>query len=302
MMAADILPIKPMHIWPGAGGIRLAGDSWGDIGRPVVVLLHGGGQTRHAWNGAGEKLAAAGYNAIAFDARGHGESDWAPDGLYSADVMVQDLKCVISALGAVSPILIGASMGGNTSLLAVGERHVQASALVLVDVAPRIEKRGAEKVLAFMKRNPNGFATIEEVADAISAYQPHRSRPRNLNGLVKNVRLGQDGRYRWHWDPRFLSQSFDLQERQLRLEASTRNLVEPTLLIRGSSSDVLTDIGVREFLTLCPHAEFVEISGAGHMIAGDRNDVFANAIVSFLSRAVPIDAGSVVQLNGWPFQ
>src|SRR5471030_1298803 len=183
---------EPMHFWRGVGGVSIAGDAWGDPNGPLVLLQHGGGQTRHAWKGAGEILGAAGYCAIAFDARGHGDSDWAPDGLYGQDVMVEDLKCVVAALGNRRPVLVGASMGGGTSLVAVGEDHVDATALVLVDIAPHIEKAGADNIDRFMTQKPDGFDSLDEVADAIASYQPHRDRPKNLDGLAKNVRLGAD--------------------------------------------------------------------------------------------------------------
>src|SRR3990170_4401347 len=154
----------PMHFRPGALGVRIAGDSWGDPNGPLVLLQHGGGQTRHAWKGAGEKLGATGYHAVAFDARGHGDSAWASDGLYGQDVMVQDLKCVVAALGNRRPVLVGASMGGGTSLVAVGEDRVDATALVMVDIAPRIETEGIDKIQAFMSQKPEGFTTLEEVA------------------------------------------------------------------------------------------------------------------------------------------
>jgi non-heme chloroperoxidase len=275
----------PTQYWRGAGGIRLAGDSWGEAGRPLVVLQHGGGQTRHAWKDTGEKLAAAGFHAIAFDARGHGDSDWAPDGAYGQDVMVEDLRGVLDELGVPRPILVGASMGGGTSLVAAGEGRVDATALVLVDVAPRVEPDGVDKIRAFMAQKPNGFDSLDEVADAIAAYQPHRKRPKDLEGLAKNLRIGDDGRYRWHWDPRYLSSQRDIDKRRRRLEACARNLSMPTLLVRGGLSDLLTDDGVREFLQLCPQAEYVSIPGAAHMVAGDRNDVFGKAILSFLARA-----------------
>jgi pimeloyl-ACP methyl ester carboxylesterase len=277
----------PMHFWPGVGGVRIAGDAWGDPNGPLVLLQHGGGQTRHAWKGAGEKLGAAGYYAVAFDARGHGDSDWASDGLYGQDVMVEDLKCVVAALGNRRPVLVGASMGGGTSLVAVGEDHVDATALVIVDIGPRIEPEGVDKIQAFMSQKPEGFSSLQEVADAIASYQPHRTRPRTLDGLAKNVRLGADGKYRWHWDPRFRAVRRDLEKRRDRLEACSRNLVLPTLLVRGGLSDVLSEAGAQEFLKLCPHSEYVNVSGAAHMVAGDRNDIFGNAVIEFLSRVVP---------------
>jgi non-heme chloroperoxidase len=287
--------LEPMHFWQGAGGVKIAGDSWGDPKAPLVLLLHGGGQTRHAWKGAGETLGSIGYYAIAFDTRGHGDSDWAPDGRYSLDIMVEDLQCVIAAVGNKRPVLVGASMGGGTSLLAVGEDHVDATALVLVDVAPQIEWEGADKILAFMGQKPEGFNSLEEVADAIANYQPHRKRPKNLDGLTKNVRLHPDGKYRWHWDPAFHSQIRETNRRQDRLENCARRLRLPTLLVRGGLSDVLGEAGVKSFLEICPHSEFVNVTGASHMVAGDRNDIFGHAVTEFLSRKVPVHGSPI-----WP--
>jgi pimeloyl-ACP methyl ester carboxylesterase len=278
-----------MHRWKGTGGVTIAGDSWGDPSGPLVILQHGGGQTRHAWRGTGEVLGDAGYHVIAIDARGHGDSDWAPDGVYGQDAMVEDLIAVIGVLGNRRPVLVGASMGGGTSLVAVGEGRVDATALVLVDIAPRVEIEGVSNIAAFMSLKPDGFDSLDEVADAIAGYQPHRPRPRSLDGLAKNVRLGEDGKYHWHWDPKFRVGAHDLVHRQARLEACAKNLALPTLLVRGGLSDVLSEEGAQSFLALCPTSEYVNVQGAAHMVAGDRNDIFAGAVIEFLSRAVPLD-------------
>jgi len=283
-----------MHQWDGADGVKIAGDSWGDPAGPLVILQHGGGQTRHAWKGAGETLGAAGYNAVALDARGHGDSSWAPDGEYGQDIMVQDLRLVVEQLGS-RPVLVGASMGGGVSLVSIGEDHIDCTALVLVDIGPKIEPEGSKKIQAFMDQAPDGFESLEQVAEAIANYQPHRSRPRNLDGLAKNVRLGDDGRYHWHWDPRFRRGRRDLKAREERLLACSRNLDLPTLLVRGGLSDVLSEDGAAEFLGLCPHAEYVNVTGAAHMVAGDRNDIFATSVIEFLQRTVPASGEPVRQ-------
>lgn len=289
MNAGTRLPSTPdpMHHWVGHGGLTIAGDSWGDPTSQLVVLLHGGGQTRHAWSGAGLQLANAGYHAVSYDARGHGDSDWAPDGLYSQDAQVADLVAVLSQLGSARPVLVGASMGGGTSLVAIGEDRVDAAALVLVDIAPRIEPEGASKIRDFMDQNPNGFASLDEVFDAIVNYQPHRVRIRRLDGLAKNVRLGADGRYHWHWDPRTRSGRMDFAKREARLSACARSLTIPTLLVRGGLSDLLSEEGAQNFLELCPTSEYVNVTGAAHMVAGDRNDIFVNSVIDFLTRTVP---------------
>jgi len=282
-----------MHRWSGAQGVTIAGDSWGEPEGPLVLLQHGGGQTRHAWKNVGEALGEVGYYAVAFDARGHGDSDWAADGVYGQDIMVEDLACVLRALGRQRAVLVGASMGGATSLVAVGEDRVDATALVLVDIAPRIEPEGVEKIQAFMNQRPEGFDSLEEVAQAIGAYQPHRKPPKDLAGLAKNLRLTPDGKYRWHWDPRFMTLRREMDKRLVRLEACASALELPTLLVRGGLSDVLSEEGAAAFLVSCPHSEYVNITDAGHMVAGDRNDVFGKAVIDFLARTVPVSGAPV---------
>lgn len=278
---------EPTGEWPGAEGLTIRGDTWGDPDGQVVFLLHGGGQTRHAWRGAGETLGAAGYYAIALDARGHSDSDWSPTAWYDSDANVGDLVSVAAAVGSESPVMVGASMGGSTSLLAIGEGHMKAAALVLVDMAPRINPAGTAKIREFMDQKPEGFDSLDEVAEAIANYQPHRTRPRNLDGLAKNVRLGSDGKYHWHWDPARRNRTWNNDEYRDRLERAADHLPLPVLLVRGGLSDVLTEDGAQSFLQQAPHAEYVNVTDAAHMVAGDRNDIFAGAVVEFLHRQAP---------------
>jgi len=135
----------------------------------------------------------------------------------------------------------------------------------------------------FMTQKPEGFETLEEVADAIAAYTPNRERTKNLEGLKKNLRQLPNGRYRWHWDPDMLGVRFaERMEYPDRLADAARNLKVPTLLVRGQQSDVVSLEGANEFLELVPHAKFVDVKDAGHMVAGDQNDIFTDAVLEFL--------------------
>jgi non-heme chloroperoxidase len=201
--------------------------------------------------------------------------------------MVKDLICVVQALGGKRPILVGASMGGGVSLITIGEGHLEAAALVLVDMAPQIELEGSRRIQAFMDQKPEGFDTLQEVADAIANYQPHRPRPRQLDGLAKNVRLGADGKYHWHWDPARRRTWGNRQVYRERLHTCADHLNVPTLLVRGGLSDVLSEEGAQRFLAQCPHAEYVNVANAAHMVAGDRNDIFAESVIAFLKRVAP---------------
>lgn len=271
----------------GANGIRLVADSWGDPTHSPVLLLHGGGQTRHSWGGTAEVLARHGFHAVSADLRGHGESDWDPAGDYSMDVMRADMEAWCERLG--HPAVVGASMGGITALWTEGNRAAEgidpaSRAVVLVDIAHRTELAGVQRIVSFMTGRPEGFATLEEAADAVAEYMPHRPRPTNLDGLAKNLRLGDDGRYRWHWDPAFMSE--DRRPRttthsELFTELA-RKLALPVLLVRGRMSDVVSEETAREFLQLVPHAEYVDVRDAHHMVAGDRNDAFTSPVVEFL--------------------
>ena len=281
-------PARPLGL-AGRDGLPLAADSYGDPAHPPVLLLHGGGQTRFAWGGTAQALAADGWYAVSMDLRGHGESGWDPAGDYSVEAFVEDVQAVVAQLGA-TPVLVGASLGGIAALIAEGEAHPSfARALVLVDIAPRIEPSGAIRIIQFMQGKPGGFASLEEAADAVAAYLPHRRRPEDLSGLARNLRRTADGRLRWHWDPKFLEPGHGPRPGQDtdRLRAAARRLRVPTLLVRGRLSDLLSEEGAREFLALVPHARFADVSDAGHMVAGDRNDLFSEAVVGFLRNDIP---------------
>ena len=270
-------------------GLRICGDVGGTVGAPVVLLMHGGGQTRRSWHAAAREFASAGYYVVNLDARGHGESDWALDGRYSLDVLAADVGAVLDVLPGPFA-LVGASMGGVTALhLAASPGLRRIAAIVMVDIVPRVEQQGSDRIRAFMRANPDGFATLEEAIDAVAAYYPHRPRPDDPSGLRTNLRRRADDRLYWHWDPRLIDGPYPLEPPAFSdplLEAS-RGVRIPVMLVRGLRSDIVSDAGVEEFRGVIPHLEVCEISQAGHMVAGDRNDAFNAGVLSFLRRHFP---------------
>jgi pimeloyl-ACP methyl ester carboxylesterase len=269
-------------------GVRIVADVGGDPDRPTAVLMHGGGQTRHSWSGAMRALVDVGYHVINFDARGHGESGWSANGDYSLSLRAKDLGEVLS--GRRGPVAyVGASMGGATALFAVGEGTQPApTAIVMVDIVPRPDPIGTSRIKAFMAANPEGFTTIDQAVDAVAAYNPHRPRPRDTRGLEKNLRQRDDGRFYWHWDPRLLDPSNQIVRSDAMVQHA-RQIKVPTLLVRGLSSDVVSNAGVAEFLACVPTLEIFDVPGAGHMVAGDRNDAFNSGVIQFLQRNIPVE-------------
>ncbi|MGY2006092.1 alpha/beta fold hydrolase [Nocardia gipuzkoensis] len=266
----------------GSGGIELAADQFGPVDGPLVVFLHGGGQTRHSWKQTGARLGASGMRVVTVDARGHGDSAWAPDRDYRRETMVDDLLLVLEQLGAPA-VVVGASMGGVTGLLATARPGGAAiSALVLVDIVTRPEPEGVARVIDFLGKHRDGFDTLEQAADAVAEYLPHRPRPKNTDGLLRNLRE-RDGRWYWHWDPGMLSDRVEDPSVMIEpMEDAARALRIPVLLVRGMRSDVVSAEGAEAFQRLVPHAQLVEIGGAAHTAAGDDNDSFTDAVAKFV--------------------
>ncbi len=274
-----------------SSGLNIAASSWGRESDPLVILLHGGGQTRHAWGETGKKLSQNGFYVLALDLRGHGDSDWHPDGEYGVDNYKKDIVSILKEVKKPAAF-IGASLGGMTSLSIAGDPELREKcwALVMVDIGLYPNLEGSQEIVEFMHSGSKGFASIEEAAESVANYLPHRKRPRDNRGLEKNLRLKDDGRYYWHWDPRFLdSRPKDIPEDYKEKQKAFAERVEaPTLLIKGAMSNILTQNEVDDFLQVITHSKFVEIKDAAHMVAGDRNDIFAAAAIDFLENHSPL--------------
>jgi non-heme chloroperoxidase len=276
-------------------GVRLHYSRWHGGGAPILVL-HGGGQTRHAWEESCEHLGERGYDVTALDLRGHGQSDWAPDQAYALMDFGADVVEVLPQLGWERAALLGFSLGGLISLHLTARRPELCAALVLVDVAPRLETEGVRRIRDFMTRHES-FGSLDEVVAALREYNPNRP-PDSIKpeSLMRNLRTRRDGRLEWHYDKYFRTPApTPVAQYRSRIGGLTheellddaRRVACPTLVVRGAMSDVLSDEGVKELLGAIPHAESATVERAGHQVAGDRNDAFLVAVTPFLERRYP---------------
>lgn len=283
MRMEEAAALVPEAVRLDADGVVLAGErlAAADPRAPALLFTHGLGQTGAAWRASAGKLAAAGWTTLALDARGHGDSGRNPPGLpYSPELLVEDLRRWAATLDR-PPVLVGASMGGLTGMVAQA-LYRPFAALVLVDITPRWEPEGVARILAFMRAHGDGFDSVEQAIDAIAAYLPHRPR-KSAQALSSLLARDGDGRLRWHWDPRLLDDmNADIERRQQALAQAAARIDVPTLLLTGSASDVVSDATIDEFLALVPHATHRRIADARHLIAGDDNDAFAAAVIDFL--------------------
>lgn len=210
----------------------------------------------------------------------------------------ENLRLVADVFGPADslktpPLVIGASMGGIAALAAQATSDIQLyRGLVLVDIMPDVDAEGARRIISFMAANPDGYASLEEAAEAIAAYPgPERGKV-SPRGLTRVLRQGADGRWRWHWDPRALDErevwltdpkAAEAHRDRIRAKMTSglNKLAVPTMLVCGGSSDVVTREAAEALLRLLPHAKFVDVAEASHMVAGDRNDVFTAAVLEF---------------------
>ena len=283
--------------------LNLAVETHNPAGRPVLVFSHGFGQTRGAWNGAATALAEQGCRCVTFDSRGHGESDRVADGTYRIEQFAEDLIRVAKAQPE-PPILVGASMGGLMGMLIAGEMKPSPfRALVLVDITPRWEAAGVERILAFMQAYPDGFADYDEAAEKIAGYLPQRRERKTEEQLRPLLRKGTDGRLRWHWDPALLAGVVNESERyQPRLLAAAAKIDVPVLLLSGARSDVVSSDTVNEFLQRVPHAQHVELAHATHMVAGDANDAFTREVTRFVQDLTKRDLAQPIHAESLPHE
>ena len=273
--------------FPGFDGGAWVADIAGPAGAPTVLLLHGGGQTRHAWGGTAQAMARAGWRSIALDLPGHGESAGGGAGDSRIEPLPRSMASLWHEIGTPLAV-VGASLGGLISMAAVARGDAPTiNALALVDIAPRIEAQGVDRIVNFMRAHPEGFATLEDAALHIASYRgrPVAAHPR---GLQKNLRLNAAGRWTWHWDQRLMNDdNHNHRDDPAFFERTLAQYAGPLMLVRGARSDVISEAGAEVFRQTFPQAHFVNLPGAGHMVAGDANDAFTASLIGFLGRVMP---------------
>ena len=268
--------------------VTIAADRRGDPNDPPVLFLHGGGQTRHSWGRGRRRGCRPRLVHVHPDARGHGESEWSPEGRYALRHFANDLVTVADAIGG-DPVVVGASLGGLTGLLAMGrERPGLGRGLVLVDIVPEMEQSGTDLSGDFIAaHDQSGLVSKKQAPQAVAAYNPRPGRTVDPDGLRKNLRQ-REGRWYWHWDPRFMAQlgrsneGSELFDTEL-LTQCARSISKPKLLVRGRMSDVVTAEAAARFVEAVPGIGYVDVADAAHMVAGDKNDIFLSAVLDFLA-------------------
>jgi pimeloyl-ACP methyl ester carboxylesterase len=272
-----------------SGFLRVAGRQvhyleWGRADAPVVLALHGGGQTSYMFEELGQSLRGA-RHVIAPDLPHHGESEALADPMVFGRIQLADtLPPLLEEFGIDQVAIVGASLGGIVGLTFAAKWPDRVSSIVLIDVGHRLEEAGVRRILEFMQQNES-FGSLEEAATAISAYLPHRP-PTDPERLRRNLRRRADGRWAWKHDLGRISKqhmdSMDWDDILDGLDADAARVHVPVLVLRGANSDVLSRDGAAEIADVLPDARVVEVGNAGHLAAGDNSTSTVALVQSFL--------------------
>jgi non-heme chloroperoxidase len=268
-----------------ANGLKFHYLDWGNPDNLPLVLLHGVGQTCHTWDLFAAAMSPH-FHVMAFDQRGHGDTDWAPDKDYSRKTMVKDAEAFTTALGLDRFFLTGMSMGGANSLAFTGQNPDRVEALVVVDVGPRVENKGVQHIRNFMK-DFREFDSLEDAAAVIHKFNPRR--PLEVirkYTVVYNLKQLPSGKWTWKYDTYFSEghSRGDVKQMEQELSTEVKKISCPTLLVKGAESDVLSLDGARLLQAAVPGSEFALIPGAGHSVMGDNPPAFEAAVREFYQK------------------
>ena len=268
-----------------ANGLKFHYLDWGNPDNPPLVLLHGVGQTCHTWDLFAAAMSPH-FHVMAFDQRGHGDTDWAPDKDYSRKTMVKDAEAFTTALGLDRFFLTGMSMGGANSLAFTGQNPDRVEALVVVDIGPRVENKGVQHIRNFMK-DFREFDSLDDAAAVIHKFNPRR--PLEVirkYTVVYNLKQLPSGKWTWKYDTYFSEghSRGDVKQMEQELSTEVKKISCPTLLVKGAESDVLSLDGARLLQAAVPGSEFALIPGAGHSVMGDNPPAFEAAVREFYQK------------------
>jgi pimeloyl-ACP methyl ester carboxylesterase len=265
-----------------AQGLGFHYVEWGSSDAPPLLCLHGITQTAHSWDEVAEALSVD-HRVICLDQRGHGDSDWAPDGDYHRQAMAADLDAVTDALGLSRFLLCGMSMGGINSITFTARRPDKVRALVIVDVSPEIKVEGVRNIRNFVQA-PDELESFEAFVERAHQFNPRRSRDNIRSRLSHNLKRLPNGNWTWKYDRALRSgqRSFDASA-LLDLWDDVAKVTCPTLVLKGGESDILSNEGAEKLRDAIPGSRLAVIPGAGHSVMGDNPLAFVEAVRGFLA-------------------
>jgi esterase len=266
-----------------ARGLSFHYVEWGSTQQAPLLCLHGITQTAHSWDEVAAALADD-YRVLCFDQRGHGDSDWAPDGDYTRQTQAADVDAITDALGLRRFVLVGMSMGGVNSITFTARHPHKVRALIVVDVSPEIQAKGVENIRSFIQA-PDELDSFEAFVERAHQFNPRRSLQNIRSRLSHNLKQLPNGKWTWKYDKALRAGERSFQASALHnLWEDVRAIRCPTLIIKGGESDILSSESATKLQQAIAGSQLAVIPGAGHSVMGDNPAGFVAATRPFLSR------------------
>ncbi len=265
-----------------ARGLNFHYVEWGATSQPPMLCLHGITQTAHSWDEVAAELSKR-YRVLCFDQRGHGDSDWAPDGDYTRQTQAADIDAITDALGLTRFVLAGMSMGGINSVTFTARHPEKVRALIIVDVSPEIQTRGVEHIRQFIQAEDE-LDSFEAFVERAHQFNPRRSLANIRDRLSHNLKQLPNGKWTWKYDKALRSPQRGFQANALlNLWDDVRAIRCPTLIIKGGESDILSGESAEKLQATIPGSRLAVVPGAGHSVMGDNPSAFVAAVQPFLA-------------------
>jgi len=275
---------EPVDHTVKANGLNFHYLEWGDPANPTILMLHGVSQQAHSWDFVSLALSPT-YHVIAVDQRGHGDTDWASDGVYSLDAMQADIDGVVDGLGITDFNLMGHSMGGRNSFIWASRHPETLRSLTIVDTGPETQSRGSDRIRNF-RELPNNLDSFQEFAERIKEYTG-RTDEQVLGALKYSIRETPDGKWSWKWDPETKNRTRSGADPNWTID-KLWECVEavdcPSLVVRGDHSDIFAEETLAKMGQVMTDCTTQTISNAGHLVQGDNPVDFIAAARDLLSR------------------
>ena len=276
--------VEPTDRYASANGLRFHYLDWGDPDNPPMLLLHGFAQPCHSWDFIALTFSDR-FRVIAMDQRGHGDTDWAPDGDYTPEAHRKDTHAFVQAIDLENFVLIGLSMGGRNALTYAANHPERVRAVAIVDAAPETMRAGGENIRRFVQQDDE-LDSVDEFVERVLKYNPRRSAQQVRGSIMHNLKQLPSGKWTWKYDKLLRSSDKRWQSDPGltdRLWGYVDSLKPPTLVVRGSKSDLIASQTAEEMHRRMPNGALTTVEGAGHLVPGDRPAGFANAVTEFLA-------------------
>lgn len=261
-------------------GARFHYRDWENASAPALILLHGFARNARMFDPFARDMQSR-FRVLALDLRGHGETEWAKN--YSTEQSVEDLEALRRALGLWQFSLFGHSMGGTVAYLYAAQHPDAVTRLVIGDAGPETLGVGLSRIRSIVQMRET-FDSIEDAFEFARTMNPKGDDDAQRERTRSNLMQRADGKWTWRYDSALRQPNPPITRPDPKLQWEALKRIQcPTLLIRGSQTDVLGRDTAERMIHEIPNCKMVELPKSGHQVPFDEPKEFSNAVLAFLT-------------------